>query len=93
MKKRYVLNLNYVAFAFEQQKIVGINYKGHLIGDMRADIVVDNQLIIELKAVERLMGVHQAQLMTYLKVMELPLGLLINFNVPVLKNGIKRVVL
>ncbi|PJF39304.1 MAG: GxxExxY protein, partial [Phototrophicales bacterium] len=54
---------------------------------------VDKCLIIELKAVEELEPVHQAQLISYLKATNLKLGLLINFNVPILKRGIKRVVL
>jgi len=78
---------------YEQQKIVGIEYKGRAIGDMRADVIVDKRIIIELKAVERILPVHQAQLLTYLKITKIRLGLLINFNTSILKNGIKRVVL
>jgi GxxExxY protein len=56
----------------------------------RLDIVVAEKLLVEIKAVEKLLPVHQAQLLTYLKVSKLPTGLLTNFNVPVLKQGIKR---
>lgn len=58
----------------------------------RVDLLVENKLIIELKAVEKLTDVHLAQTLTYLKLSEIKLGLLMNFNVSVLKNGIKRVV-
>ena len=54
------------------------------------DVLVEDELIIELKTVEDLMPVHEAQLLTYLKLSGMKTGLLLNFNVPVLKNGIKR---
>jgi len=57
------------------------------------DIVVDNRLLLELKTVERLLPLHEAQLLTYLKLSGIKTGLLLNFNVPVLKDGIKRLVL
>lgn len=56
----------------------------------RVDVIVDDILLLELKTVETLMPIHDAQLLTYLKLMKIRLGLLINFNVPVLKLGIKR---
>ena len=58
----------------------------------RADIVVDNKVIIELKSVEAIAPVHSKQLLTYLKIMNLKLGLLINFNEKLIKNGISRIV-
>ncbi|MBK8205770.1 MAG: GxxExxY protein [Planctomycetes bacterium] len=58
----------------------------------RADLIVEDLVIVELKAVERLLPVHDAQLITYLKITGLPLGLLLNFNVPLLKDGIRRLV-
>src|SRR3954453_5300133 len=60
---------------------------------LRLDIVVANEVIGELKAVESILPVHEAQLITYLKLTGMRLGFLINFNVPLLKNGIKRIVL
>lgn len=54
------------------------------------DVVVDKKIIIEIKAVDVLMPIHQAQLLTYLKLTKIRLGLLINFNVPIIKQGIKR---
>lgn len=79
--------------SFERQKDVDITYKGRPIGNMRLDILVNNLIIVELKSVERLMGIHEAQLMTYLKITEKRLGLLINFNTRVLKTGLKRIIL
>ena len=59
----------------------------------RADVVVDNRLLLELKSVEKVLPLHYAQLMTYLKLAKIRTGLLINFNVPILKDGITRRVL
>jgi len=72
---------------------VAVDYKGHRVGDGRLDLLVDSRLVVELKAVEAFAPIHMAQVMSYLKAMQLPLGLLLNFNVPVLKRGIKRVIL
>jgi GxxExxY protein len=57
----------------------------------RLDVVVGGLVILELKAVDRIEPIHEAQLLTYLKLSDLRLGMLINFNVPILKNGIKRI--
>jgi GxxExxY protein len=78
---------------FSRQHKVGIQYKNVPIGEGRLDIWVDNCLIVELKAVDHLLPIHSAQLMSYLKITGQWLGLLINFNVTVLKNGIKRIAL
>jgi GxxExxY protein len=59
----------------------------------RADFIVEEKIVVELKAIERILPVHQAQLLTYLRLSGMRLGLLINFNVPVLKDGIRRLVL
>ncbi len=63
------------------------------MGEHRLDLLVENKVIVELKAVDKLAPVFQAQLLSYLRLTNKPLGLLINFNVPVLKNGIKRIIL
>lgn len=78
---------------YERQKPINLIYKGHVIGDLVADVIVEERVIVELKAVEKLIPIHTAQLMTYLKLTNLPIGLLINFNVPVLTDGVKRVIL
>lgn len=78
----------------EKQTKIPIVYDGmQLDAELRLDIWIRKKLIIEIKSVEVLLPVHQAQLMTYLKLTKNRLGLLMNFNVPLLKNGIKRVVL
>jgi GxxExxY protein len=63
------------------------------VGWGRLDFLVANCLIVELKAVQNLAPIHEAQLLSYLKITNLSLGLLINFNVPLLKDGIKRIIL
>ncbi|MDJ1168436.1 GxxExxY protein [Roseofilum sp. BLCC_M154] len=76
-----------------EQVPVPVVYKGiGLECGYRLDLLVENQVIVELKAVQALQPIHQAQLLTYLKLCQLRLGLLINFNVPILKQGIKRLV-
>ena len=77
---------------FEPQRPVGVTYKGNPVGDGRLDFLVDGVLVVERKAVDELEDVHKAQVISYLKATRLHLGLLINFNVTVLKNGVKRVI-
>ena len=77
---------------FERQKEISVLYKGRPIGKQRIDLMVGGVLLVELNAIEALAEIHKAQVISYLKATHLPLGLLINFNVPVLKNGIQRVV-
>jgi GxxExxY protein len=77
---------------YERQKPLPVEYKGvKLDCGYRLDIVIGDTLILELKACETLEPIHQAQVLTYLKLTGLKIGLLINFNVPVLKMGIKRI--
>jgi GxxExxY protein len=77
----------------EPRKPVAINYKGHRVGEGQLDFLVGDILIVELKAVEKLAPIHDAQVISYLKMTKKTLGLLINFNVPILKEGIKRIIL
>jgi len=82
------------AIPFERQKELPLEYKGVALDcGYRLDLVVANKLILELKTCEALEPIHEAQLLTYLKLTGIKLGLLINFNVPVLKEGIKRLAL
>jgi GxxExxY protein len=82
------------AIRYERQKELPIEYKGITLDcGYRLDVVVENKLILELKAAEALEPIHEAQLLTYLKLTGIQLGLLINFNVPVLKEGIRRLAL
>ena len=78
---------------FEKQKEMPVCYKGvNLDCGYRLDILVAGQLVLELKAVEALLPIHEAQLLTYLKLADKRIGFLINFNVPLLKQGFKRLV-
>lgn len=84
-----IRNLN-----FERQKPIAVQYRGQRVGNLVADVVVDNSVIVELKAVEALAPIHTTQMLTYLKVSNMRRGLLLNFNVTSLKNGgLKRFVL
>lgn len=79
--------------AMERQKALPIAYRGvELDCGYRIDLLVEDAVIVELKAVDRLEPIHEAQLITYLKLSGCQLGLLINFNVKVLKHGIRRLV-
>jgi GxxExxY protein len=78
---------------FTRQIGVPIFYRGHLIGEYRPDLVVDGRVVVEIKSVERLIGVHQAQVLAYMRVLNVPVGLLVNFNGEVLRTGIKRLVI
>ena len=77
---------------FRRQVPISLDYKGVAVGHARLDLLVADRLVIELKAVDSLASIHWAQLLSYLKATKLTLGLLINFNVPTLRQGIKRVI-
>ncbi len=78
----------------ERQVALPVVYDGTTLeAGLRLDLLVDNQVIVEIKAVEKTIPVFTAQLLTYLKLAEKRLGLLINFNVPLIKHGIKRIAL
>ena len=81
-------------FRIERQKAVPVIFKEvKLDCGYRIDILVENKVLLELKSVEALAPIHEAQILTYMKFAEIKIGLLINFNVTKLKNGIKRFVL
>ena len=93
-ERALAFELTNAGIAFERQVDVPACYKGRDLGlGFRADIVVDNRLLVELKVVEDLSSGHLAQTMTYLRLLNLKRGLLLNFNKRLLKEGIKRVVL
>ncbi len=88
------VELDRLKIVYERQKNLPVEYKGiKLDCGYRLDLLFPGVLIVELKACERLLPIHQAQLLTYMKLMGIKTGLLINFNVPVLKDGLKRMVL
>ena len=79
--------------AFERQKPLPVEYKNLKIDcGYRLDLLVANMVVVEIKAVESILPIHEAQILTYLKLGGWKIGLLINFNVPVLRDGIRRVV-
>ncbi|HYY71964.1 MAG TPA: GxxExxY protein [Candidatus Bathyarchaeia archaeon] len=85
--------LDLAKISFERQVALPVIYKSiQLDCAYRLDFLVEKTVILELKAVENLQPIHEAQLLTYLKLGGWPIGLLINFNVPVLMKGIKRMV-
>jgi GxxExxY protein len=77
---------------YSRQLAVSLAYKGTVIGQGRIDLLVDRLLVVELKSVESLLPVHHAQVLSYLKMTHLELGLLLNFNCPLLKDGIRRII-
>ena len=78
---------------YERQKALPVIYKGKKLDcGYRLDTVVDHQIIVELKSVEKIEAIHKAQLLTYLKLSDVRLGLILNFNVTMMKEGIVRVV-
>ena len=85
--------LSQLSLKFESQKALPVAYRGvQLECGYRLDLLVEGRLIIELKAVDKLLPIHNAQLLSYLKLSSTRLGLLINFNVNLLKDGIVRIV-
>ena len=79
--------------AYDRQKEISLKYKGKDIGRHRIDFLVEDEVILELKAVEAMNKIYEAQLLTYLKAMNKRIGLLLNFNVERLKEGIKRLII
>ncbi|HEY9467947.1 MAG TPA: GxxExxY protein [Vicinamibacterales bacterium] len=79
---------------FETQRAVPVHYKGMQFGGTyHADLIVEGSIVVEMKCVAALLPVHSAQALTYMKLTNCPFGLLINFNVPKLMDGVKRLVL
>ena len=81
-----------MALSVERQRAFSVYYKEQVVGEGRIDFLVENILVVELKAVERLQPVHKAQVISYLKAVSCQLGLLINFNESLLRTGIQRIV-
>jgi len=78
--------------AVERQKVVDIDYKGISVREaFRADLIVERRLVIEVKAVDRLAAIHSRQVLTYPKLLDLPLGLIMNFGGGTFREGLKRV--
>jgi GxxExxY protein len=82
-----------LGISFERERSFPISYRGALIGHHRLDLLVEGQIVVEVKAVERLLPVHVAQVISYLKVSRARIGLLTNFNAEILRSGLRRIVL
>jgi GxxExxY protein len=86
----YELTLRGIAFA--RQVVIPVSYKGMTLEtNYRLDLVVENRILVELKAVDQLHPIHSSQLMTYLKLTGYPVGLLVNFNAALLRHGLRRI--
>ena len=75
---------------FSRQVRAPITYRGRLIGEYRPDLIVEETVVVEVKSVERLIGLHQAQLLAYMRLLRLQVGLLLNFNGETLRSGVRR---
>ena len=90
-EEAFCIELEHQDLHYERQKSLEVQYRGRIIGIFRVDVVVENEVIVELKSVKELAPIHSAQIISYLKITGLTRGLLINFNVRQLtKGGIKR---
>jgi len=78
---------------FEHERTFPVRYRGHLLGHQRIDLLVGGKLVVEVKSVEHLHPAHVAQVVSYLRVTGVRIALLVNFNVAILKQGIRRIVL
>lgn len=87
------LELAATGIAFDRERSYPVFYRGELLYEQRLDFVVRDQIIVEIKSVEHLTTLHDAQLLSYMRVAGLRVGLLLNFNVPVLRDGLRRRVL
>ena len=84
------IELAYEGLQFSRQGGIPITYRGRLIGEYRPDLVVEQTVVVEIKSVERLIGLHQAQLLAYMRILKLSVGLLLNFNGETLRSGVRR---
>jgi GxxExxY protein len=87
------LELGATGIAFDRERTYPVTYRGELLCEQRLDFVVAGQIVVEIKSVEHLTTLHDAQLLNYMRIARLKVGLLMNFNVLVLKDGLKRRIL
>ena len=89
-----LIELNNMNLIVKSEVPLPVIYKGEIVAEegFRIDLLIEDRIIVELKSVEKIQPVHQKQLLTYLRLANKPLGLLINFNEPLLKDGITRIV-
>jgi GxxExxY protein len=87
------IELQSAGVSFVRQPLFPVLYKGHVIGEYRLDLIVNDTVVVEIKSVERFDPIFEAQVLTYLRVTGKPVGLLMNFNSRLLRDGVKRYVL
>jgi GxxExxY protein len=90
-ERALVIELKAAGLAFKRQVSIPLYYKGVLLGEHRPDLIVEDQVVVEVKSIEQIAAVHTMQMVTYLRVANLELGLILNFNSGVMRDGIKRV--
>jgi GxxExxY protein len=91
-KEALAVKLQLRGLAFERQFRFDKSYKGHKVGEGRIDLLIETAIVVALRAVDTLSPIHQVQVISYLAALGLQVGLLLNFNVPVLKSGIRRII-
>jgi GxxExxY protein len=92
-RRAICLELRAAGLSYETEKTIPVTYRGdEVLCHQRLDLLVDGKLLLEIKSVERLAAVHHAQVRSYLRVAKLRVGLLMNFNVAVLPDGMRRIV-
>jgi len=86
------IELSLAGLSVKREQMLPLTYRGHTIQNAyRLDLIISDTLLVELKAIDSIQPIHRVQVTTYLRLLKLPLGLLINFNVPLIKDGISRV--
>lgn len=92
-QQAYCLELHARGLRFEAEKKISVKYKEWLIPGQRVDLIVEGVVLVEIKAVSKVKQLHRAQVISYLKTLDLPIGLLLNFNSERLKDSMRRIVL
>jgi GxxExxY protein len=88
----FIIELRAAGLRVETERVIPVTYRGIEVARFRVDMIVEDRVIVEVKAVQALAPIHSAQVITYLKLTGCPVGLLMNFNVPVLREGVRRLV-
>ncbi|HEX5243675.1 MAG TPA: GxxExxY protein [Tepidisphaeraceae bacterium] len=91
-ERALMIELTHRGIEFARQKRIEIRYKNVVVGVAKIDLLIGGRLVVEIKSVEFLAPIHRSQTLTYIRMINEVLGLLINFNVPILKDGVRRIV-
>lgn len=91
-ERALIVEFMHRSILFEQQKRIEVRYRDVIVGTGKIDLLVGGRLVVEIKSVESFAPIHRLQTVTYMRIIREPLGLLINFNVPFLKDGVRRIV-